>query len=434
MRQVLWREVLESDPEHHTDEQNHPEAVWHIVICELTRRHGGSPIICASYFASNLDLFFSVMQDKFEFLEDEDDPEIIRAALQDEDLKTILKCWFETGSPDNPKFMHTLSTVKLLQGQCILHHCCERNFVHCVHFLLEGYTPETAPPEQAWLQLADPFWQERAWHNSAFSIAAYRGHADLLALLWAWAKQHGLMEKAKALRDKKGMNVVEIVEDKLAKLQGKGAAANYMRTFNVIAADFGKPNMSVQDIDNVIESLLVIERSGVRDPKILPASVTLSDLVEIFAEEQLEGASILLLNLQILGIGEQDEAARFLQSLLKCCSIRFMKCTASPWLTTCLVQSAAVVLRSGTAEWTSLGILPQWNREEADMIEASKGFAEAVHDLVEALQETCGQNGLAAFDMPPGAMQQLVCSSASSSCFATKYSLTYSLTVRVESV
>ena len=403
MRRISWSEVLEADPERRTDDQNHPEAVWHTVITELTRRQRDTPIICASFFGSNLDLFFSVIRDKFEFL-DEDDPEIIRVALQDEDLQTVLRLYFETGSPDNPKFMHTLATVKLLDGQCLLHHCCERNFVQCVCLLLEEYTPQTAPPNKAWLQLADVFWQDRTWHNSAFSIAAYRGHATLLEVLWAWAKQHHLLEVALTLRDKKGMNLCEIIEDRLAKLRGKGAAADYVRTFNVIAADFGKLRKNVPSAGDAVESLLIIEKAGVRDTKTLQSRTTLSDLAKLLVDEQLEGASVLFLHLQ-LSCGEPDEVERFLGGLLKCRSIRFMKCTAPPSLATNLVKMATSILRSGTAEWTSLGILPQWQCEDSEMLGTSNNFAEAVHDLVETLHTICGQNVLAAFDMPAGTMQ-----------------------------
>ena len=49
----------------------------------------------------------------------------------------------------------------------------------CVGYLLEHYSPQSAL-EAPWLLLADPFYLEPTWKNSAFHAAAWSGHAEAL--------------------------------------------------------------------------------------------------------------------------------------------------------------------------------------------------------------------------------------------------------------
>jgi len=415
LRHVPWNEVLAADPQSRIRTSDHPEGAWHGVVHELTRTDPrGAPIICASFFLSNFDAVFEVIREKFELL-DEDDPRIIEAALQDEDFCTVLQLYFNTGSKDNPKFFHTLATTTPVEGQTLLHYCCEHNFKACVRFLLQSYTPQTAPSNQPWLQLADPLWQERAWKNSAFSIAAYRGYAELLSIVWTWAVEHHLTSAVLRLTDKKGKNLCEIVEDRLRRLGSSADACAYVQTFNVIAEAFGKARKTTassgSDNQDVEKPLIIIDVGEARDTLELPFTrLSLQDLATYLEAQApaVEGAALMILRLAVAPgqnpNAEKLAADRLFQFLAPCTRVSFVKCSAQQATTSCMVRSATAVICSGAARWRSLGIVPSVIALPEDRAEEKQAFAQGIDLLIQAVVDRCGTHTLAGFDMPPGAV------------------------------
>ncbi|CAD7941030.1 unnamed protein product, partial [Amoebophrya sp. A25] len=113
--------------------------VWHRVTHDISDRR-----VVTSHFATNMniDIVQSVIEEKFDLLDEgDDDPEIFRAALQDSSFVELLKLYFESGDQENPRLFHTLAQMQLRQyaGQTLLHFCCENGFTECVRFLIENH-------------------------------------------------------------------------------------------------------------------------------------------------------------------------------------------------------------------------------------------------------------------------------------------------------
>ncbi|CAD7924284.1 unnamed protein product [Amoebophrya sp. A120] len=234
------------------------DGVWHRVIHDISDRR-----VVTSHFATNMDVVQTVIGEKFDLLEDGDDPGVLQAALQDPFFVEMLKMYFQTGDQQNPRFFHTLAQMQLrcFGGQTLLHFCCEQGFLECVRFLVEKHAARTTNHEEPWLQWADPMFQEKSWGNTAFSIACYRADAKMLTvLLDSWWLRFNTPERKQEVDeiaftvrcarrvdknyssllervvDKKDSTLLQMVEERVKKI-GRGGAAErqkYLNCYNVL--------------------------------------------------------------------------------------------------------------------------------------------------------------------------------------------------------
>ena len=134
-RQVSAAELQEEYGKHERHLENE-DFVWHIVIYELARQ-GGRVQVATQFFRSNLGIVYDFVKDAFDRLE-EDDPRMIATTLQDDNMRTLLRLYFETSDMVRPEFHHTMARLSLWPEGPLLHHCCEQNFA--------AWTFETALP------------------------------------------------------------------------------------------------------------------------------------------------------------------------------------------------------------------------------------------------------------------------------------------------
>lgn len=134
---------------------------------------------------------FDAAKEKFELF-DEDEPQMIQTAIQDEAFIGLLESYFRSGDTVNSKHFKTLATLSgLCGGKSLFHHCCENNYLQCVDLLLCVYSRNQFRLKKPWLLLCDPLWRDRHnYDNTAFHIAVYRGHLELVRALFKWARDN----------------------------------------------------------------------------------------------------------------------------------------------------------------------------------------------------------------------------------------------------
>jgi len=279
---------------------------------------------------------------------------------------------------------------------------------------LQHHAPPTS--RQPWLRLADPFWQDRKWCNSAFSIAAYRGDATLLSVLWVWAKNHGLVNKALLLKDKKRRNLIEILEDRRRSL-GPHHAASFGAAYNVIALDFGKqPSHTVREGHQWRAPALIVdeptslgEQRSERVSLDLPSEeLSVHDLLRFCSQLALRGKEVLILRLRLVPNQQEDQDNRDVQALIRmlisCKRVCFMHCSAPPELSVLFVRTATAAILSGEENWTSLGVLPQWCVPSGeDFSEDHRAsLADALEGFLAAVKQVCDKTLISGFDLPKG--------------------------------
>ncbi|CAE7221824.1 unnamed protein product [Symbiodinium sp. KB8] len=375
------------------------DGIWHVVIRDFRYKPEDPLNVVTTYFSTHLDLVSAAVQEKFDLLQEEDDPRLIEAALQEEDFRQLLEDYFMTGDISNAKFYKTLATLSCLGNLTLLHFCCEHGLCKCVEFLLHGYCSQTA--EHPWLQLADPLWQERTWGNNAFSIAAYRGDEKLLQILWAWAERHDRVGRAMQSRTKSNQSLIEIIEERMQKGGSKG---NPKATFNVIAPAF---NRSMLDAGIQIESStaelpkLIIDGSLERESRsattpssrqMIPlqafdcSELSLASLAQTLEEcsGRLEGKSLLILNASFRR-GTEDDMDRLMRAVSSCYRVAVKGCSSSP--ETCIGLGRAVVKRlheDPPPSWRSIDLLPQWNEAPSRSSPVLTEFADTLEALLHA--------------------------------------------------
>ena len=99
-----------------------------VVLRDFRYKPEDSCNVVTTYFSTQLEVVMAAVQEKFAWLDDEDDPRIIRAALQDDEFVLLLRGYFEAGDTERPKFFKTLATQCSLQGLTLLHLCY---FLYC---------------------------------------------------------------------------------------------------------------------------------------------------------------------------------------------------------------------------------------------------------------------------------------------------------------
>ena len=109
------------------------EPAWHTVIHELGTT-GKKVKMVSQFFNSNIRMASDYVKEEFDKL-DEDDPEIIKAVLQDANVCKILQLYFQTGDQVNPQHFHTVARLSLWSEGSLLHHCCEQNYSACLKLL-----------------------------------------------------------------------------------------------------------------------------------------------------------------------------------------------------------------------------------------------------------------------------------------------------------
>ena len=311
--------------------------LWHFVIRNFRKSEEKSPVIVTAFFGSRLEIVSAAVQEKFDLLDHDDDPRIIKTALSDADFTQLLYDYFMTGDVHNQKFFKTLATLSILGGETLLHFCCERGLHNCVDYLLRHHSVLTA--ENPWMRLADPLWQERKWGNSAFSIAAYRGDVQMLKILVAWAKEHDQLQKVLQLKDKKKQDLFQVLQSRIAK--GEGAKGNPKLAHNLLAEAAGRrplygsqvsslgPDVSSDEGATVLVDPPKLGKSdasealGERRTYRLDGKMTLASLSAFFQtilrERDLQGKSVLIVNLKLLPQedGKDTESAQHLPLCLE---------------------------------------------------------------------------------------------------------------------
>ena len=312
--------------------------VWHVVVHECQKsRPNTSPIVCTSYFSNLYSEVMSVLREKFEMLElfDEDDPNIIEAALQDEETANLLQKLFESGDTINEAHFKTVASLNLLnRGKLtLLLFCCEHGYIKCISLLLEKYSTKTEPK---WLRLADPMFQEKSYGNSAFHVAVYRGDEAVFRLLWQWALDHGYIDRVKKLKSRNGENLADTAERRI-KMAEKNPAAlknsvkQYVKIFNVLASAFNREPKDFSEDNKVCttdgadmiynESVVFVEHEvngeTLRDPYNISRVVSLGDIVNVVKKRPLENDSVLILSVH-LTVDNLSEAAQFVDFFARC--------------------------------------------------------------------------------------------------------------------
>jgi len=421
LRRVPWTEVLHYCTSKSSDEvEPDQDFVWHVVVHELARSRAGKSRVVTNYFRSNISMVYDSLSDAFQMFED-DDPQMIQAAISDESIVMLLRLYFETGDTQNPKFFHTMARISLWPEGTLLHHCCEQGFFKCVEYLLKHHSPQTAPREAPWLQLADPCWMEGSWKNSAFHSTAWTGQADVMAVLVKWATDHDQYSKVRYLFDKKKQTPMDVAEMRLKKIEARGLdAACFKASFNVLAPVFGKKPFkdiactSVLNQTVVHSEMIITDGEDHRRAFELPkGALTLRALTEVLTQEREELLSkridTLLLSRVDVAPSEskatEEKAAEQFMSLARLCRrVAFVNCTATPQTAICICRSVSSQLRliphGCDVAWESIAF-PSWSEVPP---RGSQEFAEAILDLSAAVRETCALHALQSIQLAPGAV------------------------------
>lgn len=401
--------------------------LWHFVIHNFCKNEEKRPVIVTAFFGSRLEILSAAVQEKFDLLDHDDDPRIIKTALSDADFTQLLYDYFMTGDVHNQKFFKTLATyatLSVLGGETLLHFCCERGLHNCVDYLLRHHSVLTA--EKPWMRLADPLWQERKWGNSAFSIAAYRGDVQMLEILVSWAREHDQLQKVWQLKDKKNQDLFQVLQGRIAK--GEGAKGNPKLAHNLLAEATGRRPLYGSQVSSLCPDVSSDEGATVLvDPPIklgksdasgalaeqrhtyrLDGKMTLPSLSAFFQtlrEEDLQGKSVLIVNLKLLPQedGKDHESAQDLLFVLRsCCRVSMKACFSNPELCIALAEAVAQQLNAKPIPaWESLGILPQWDEHPGGDSPLLDRFADALEKMSDAAEDTF-QRGFIGFDLPQG--------------------------------
>ena len=113
-----------------------------VVIRDFRYKPEGPPNVVTTYFSTHLDLVSAAVQEKFDLLQEEDDPSLIEAALQEEDFRQLLEDYFMTGDTSNAKFYKTLATLSCLGNLTLLHFCSSEAVQYrrpVLHGLVSGF-------------------------------------------------------------------------------------------------------------------------------------------------------------------------------------------------------------------------------------------------------------------------------------------------------
>ena len=108
-----------------------------VVIRDFRYKSGDRLNVVTAYFSTQLEVVSAAVQEKFDLIDEEDDPRIIEAALQDDDFVALLRGYFAAGDTARPKYFKTLATMCALQGQTLLHLCCP----HALDTLVSLFRP-----------------------------------------------------------------------------------------------------------------------------------------------------------------------------------------------------------------------------------------------------------------------------------------------------
>lgn len=400
--------------------------LWHFVIRELRQKDVSKPVV-TTFFGSRLEIVSCTVQEKFDLLDDDDDPRIIEAALHDEDFSRLLEDYFMTGDTHNQKWFKTLSTFSVFNGKPLLHFCCERGLSNCVEYLLKYHSVRTA--KSPCLQLADPLWQDRKWGNSAFSIAAYLGDVETVKVLVSWAQEHNQLWRALQLKDKKKEDLFQLLQARIEK--GQGAKGNPKKAYNLLAGVAGRSQLSDHDMDSVGEAsnggrgraIVVVDPSPSSKKKgdagdrleerciySLDETMTLASLSDVFKEMKketdiLQGKSVLIINLKLIPAADgkdDEEALNLLLSLQTCCRVSMKRCVSSPKLCICLAKAIASQLKiEPMPAWESLGLLPEWDEQPGRESPLLVEFADALEMILVASEHTFATCDFIGFDLPP---------------------------------
>lgn len=385
--------------------------IWHFVICDFGRGRGSKRQVVTCFFASAFELVTGAARDKFDLLDTEDDPRLIETAMQDDDFKALLKAYFALGDTKNPRFYKTLASLDCLNRMTLLSLCCENSLPQCVQLVLDKFSVCTAP--EPWLQLADPFWTDMRWGNTAFTIAAYKGDAETLRILLDWAVKHNRRGDAERVKDKRGQSLYDIVEGRLKKPADVQQRSAMVKTWNVLADIFGR--VSPREDGNVHQTassgkttcLIIDGSNGDRTMFPLEERLTVKALCGCISRcgVSLTGCAVLVTRASIIDdVDTCDDAAYELFDVLRTCKRICLKdCSGNPVVSTVLLRAATAVVRStlGTA-WQSLDIVLQWTHiPVAPSAELDK-FADALEDALLAFVDKSCTSDFHRFDMPTG--------------------------------
>eukprot|EP00927_Polykrikos_kofoidii_P024222 TRINITY_DN22071_c0_g1_i1.p1 TRINITY_DN22071_c0_g1~~TRINITY_DN22071_c0_g1_i1.p1 ORF type:complete len:1192 (-),score=144.39 TRINITY_DN22071_c0_g1_i1:88-3636(-) len=418
MRRVFWDDIVSSssDPSL-SKEKPDIEFVWHMVIHEFSRSRAGKTRILTNYFKSNIGMVYDYVADAFQ-LGDDDDPELIKAAVSDESISTLLRLYFETGDTQNPQHYFTMAKMSLWPAGSLLHHCCESGFFRCVDFLLRYHSPQTAPRDKPWLQLVDPLWQEKQWRNSAFHSASWAGQADVMSVLSDWAKKHNQVSRVRFLFDKKRQTPMDLADLRLKRTEGRRQdTTSYRTTYNLLADIFGKkplpdPGGTLFSECKLGRDVVMTDREDTRRALELPVGeVTmqlLADVLELEREELLSGRvdTLLLSRVDVKPLdnpeAERSAAALFVSLARACRRVAFVNCTVSTRTATELCRSMTELLKQLSEghriSWRSWAF-PSWSDAP---LGGSAEFAEAIVNLCAAMRQTCSLQAVESIDLAPG--------------------------------
>jgi len=439
-RRIRWPEITAAKrrgalSENTEDEHSLNESfVWHAVLHGIRRPNVATAYILDAYFLSNLHVVSDLTQEKFDPLVsvEEDDPDVIKAAMSDEWFVKVLQLYFESGDQHETKRFLTLSRDTLmgsggLDGHCLLHYCCEHGFIDCVRLLLDRYTPLTAENGKPWLWLADPLFQSSQWGNSAFTIAVYRSDRHLLQVLWSWAQEHNQVDSVLSLVDSKGLNLLQLAADRLVRkaaeahgTEEQAQNATLVHSFFAEAFTAG----SSQNADNAAtlpgpqadadprneevdpmrpQGYLQVGSNLTSEPLhsiALPYPTGLQHLAQVVAELSSSvafgsGVSLLVYRatFTISDTPAQDYGAALstLMALRACSRVAVMKCVAPPGVCIAWADAVAHVLQQGT-QWRSLRFPTFAPTEfEDDPSQEVVQFVNAMQGVQDAVRTTWAQ-------------------------------------------
>ncbi|CAK0897772.1 unnamed protein product [Prorocentrum cordatum] len=349
--------------------------VWHVVVHELARTRAGKVRVVTNYFKSNISLVYDYIRDAFQLL-DEDDPAIIEAAMSTESVVTVLRLYFETGDTQNPRFYHNMTKVNLWPAGTLLHHCCESGFSRCVAYLLNQHSPQTAPREKPWFQLADPFYLEPSWKNSAFHSAAWAGQSEVMNELVRWCRSQQCVSKIRHLCDKKGNSPLDLVELRIKNMQWRSGqdASRYNATFNSLAPIFGRTSLkhvSGQALE-LERSILTTDHLDQRHRLELPSGdLSFKDLVRVVTiygnllSGEVDTLLLSRVDIKPLSSGEDEQSVcrEFVSLARSCRRVAFVNCYVHPATSIHICRAVShqlLKLRDGVkVTWESFAF-PSW--------------------------------------------------------------------------
>lgn len=189
----------------------------------------------------------------------------------------------------------------------------------------------------------------------------------------------------------------------------------------MIAEVFGRPCTQVAEGHAWREgSLLILDGAQAlgegRSTHKLPAEeLSLADLASFCEglDMDFQGKAVLITRLHLRGCQDEDQrdAQRLLGLLSQSKRLSFMRCSAPPCVSLSLISVAAGAIRTGTVQWTSLGLVPSWSSSHGEDFpeHLRMAFAAALEDFLAAVRETCSTHDIYGFDLPNGIGGYLPC-------------------------